>query len=135
MLANTQTVFVLPLEVDCSPAAVLFNFQSIVSLKKTLPAHIQLIGKVANVHQTLALESIANVWIEVMVDLAAIDDRGFTAALRRLDAIEIDQHGPAMHVRTLIMKKNSLFRRIRRRGINLSTLFFARQVTVVSKQI
>src|SRR5215212_1726853 len=132
MLANTQTVLVFPLEVHARPAAVLFNFRSIVSLKKTLPAHIQLIRKVANVHQTLALESIANFWIDVLIDVPAIDDRRFTAALRRLDAVKPDQHGPAVHVRTLIMKKNSLFRRIRRRGINLSSLFFARQIAIVS---
>src|SRR5215217_7453005 len=134
-LANTQTVFVLPLEVDCSPAAVLFHFRSILSLKKTLPAHIQLVSKVTNVHQTLVLESIANVWIELLIDLPAIHDGCFTAALSRLDAIKPNPHGPSIHVRALIVKKNSLVRRVGRRGINLSTLFFARQIAVVAKQI
>src|SRR5215212_6551499 len=135
MLANAQTVLILPLEVDRSPATVIFNFCSVVSLKKTLPAHIQLIGKVTNVHQTLVLESIANVWIELLIHLPAIDDGRLTAAHSRLDTIKPDPHGPAMHVRALIVKKNSLFRRIGRRGINFSTLFFARQVAVVAKQI
>src|SRR5215213_7300725 len=135
MLANPQTVLILPLEVDRSPATVVFNFCSIVSLKKTLPAHIQLIGKVTNVHQTLVLESIANVWIQLLIDLPAIHDGCFTAALSRLDAIKPNPHGPAMHVRALIVKKNSLVRRVGRRGINLPTLFFARQIAVVAKQI
>src|ERR1044071_443014 len=100
MLANPQTLLVLPLELDCRPAAVLFNFCAIVGLKKTLPAHIELIGKVANVHQALALEPIANVRIELLIDLPAIDDRRSPATLGRLDAIKPDQHGPAMHVRT-----------------------------------
>src|SRR3954451_24757394 len=107
-LANTQTVLILPFAVDCSPAAVRFNFRAIVSLKKTLPAHIQLIGKVANVHQTLPLESIANVWIELLINLPAIDDRRFTTTLGRFHAIKPNPHGPAVHVRALIMKENSL---------------------------
>src|SRR5215212_9029754 len=117
MLANTQAILVLPLEVDCRPAAVLFNLRSIVSLEKTLPAHIQLIGKVANVHQPLPLELIANVWIEVLIHLTTIDDGRFTAALGRRYAIKPDPHRPAMHVRTLVMKKNSFLRRVGRRGI------------------
>src|ERR1043166_7757377 len=73
-LLNTQTVVVLPLEVDRSLAAVLFYFRSLISLEEVLPTDVQPIGEVANVHQSLLLESIAHARIHLFIDLPAIDD-------------------------------------------------------------
>ena len=40
-----------------------------------------------------------------------------------------------MHVRTLVVKKNSFVRRVRRRAVNFPTQFFARQIAVIPKQL
>src|SRR5215217_8567082 len=134
-LANAQTIGVSPLKIDGSPAAIIFYFRSIVSLKEALPTHVQSIREVTNVHQSFSLESIANPRIQFTVDLPAVDNWRFPATLGRLDTVKPDQHRPAMHVGALVMKKNSFRGWIRRRAVNFSTHFRSRQIAVVAKQI
>src|SRR5919112_1807408 len=81
-LPNAQAVIVLPVKLYGSPAAVVFHLGAIVGLKKPLPANIQSIREVADIHQAFALKSLTNARLQLTVNLPAIDDRRFTTGLR-----------------------------------------------------
>src|SRR5438874_2052298 len=96
-LSNSQAIL-LPLKIYRSRAAVVFDCGSIRHLEELLPTHVQSVSKITHVHNFSALEFSDNVWVEQLINFAAINDRGFTAFLRRLNAIEELLHWPAMHV-------------------------------------
>src|SRR5215208_1681655 len=94
-LPNPQAVIVFPLKLYGGSAAVVFHLGAIVGLKKPLPANIQSVGKVADIHQAFAFKSLTNARLQLTVNLPAIDERRFTTALRSFHTIEPNQHRPA----------------------------------------
>src|ERR1051325_8286142 len=97
-LARPQAPVAAPFKLDARLLAVILDHRSLTSMKEVLPAHIEPGSKVAHIHQPAVGKHASQIRIECLVDLAAIDDRGFAANLRRLYTVEPDQHRPAMHM-------------------------------------
>ena len=70
------------------------DYCTVFGLEKVLPAHIQSIGEVANVHQPLVFELLANRGIELLVHLAAVDNgraAAFFAAITQKKLMRVGQ--------------------------------------------
>src|SRR6059058_5140251 len=93
-LANTQAVFSVPLGDEALLCASVLNHGAIFSVEETLPTDVQTVGEIAYVHQPKVLEFLSHCRIELLINLAAIHDRGAPALLGSDHAEETDACGP-----------------------------------------
>src|SRR6185369_4166122 len=93
-LACAQPIAVEPFKIDRRLAAVFFNLSAIGGLKRRLPRKIDLRSVVACVHDLLLDESLQDLRIEILINLAAVGDRRLTTRERRFRTEEADPHGP-----------------------------------------
>src|SRR5215213_463616 len=107
-LSRAQIVCAVPLKLQAYPSTVGFDFRSVVCTKELLPRDVKPRHVVSNVHQALPRKHISNRRVERLIHLATIDDWGFTAVGRSLDTMEPDFQRPAVHLRTLVVRKDGL---------------------------
>src|SRR6185295_18532686 len=91
-LTSTQATVAAPFKVNARLPAVTLHYRSIIGMEEVLPAHIESGSKVAHIHQPAFGKHLSQIRIECLIDHAAIDDRSLAATLRRLHAVEPDQH-------------------------------------------
>src|SRR5271157_5517080 len=70
-LTNPQVVVANPFTGDSLLPALFLDSRAVISLKEMLPAHVEAVSEVADVHQALLLELLANLGFKPVVDLAA----------------------------------------------------------------
>src|SRR6185503_12155258 len=130
-LFHAEAVFSIPLGNESLLVAGFFHYGSLFGLEKTLPADVQPVGEIADVHQSHLLEFVAHRRIELPVDLTTIHHRRTAAFRGRDDAEETDSSRPGIHVRALVVVQNGLVCWIGRGGVDLSRDAFAWQVPIL----
>src|SRR5271157_5955593 len=130
-LFHAKVVLAHPFANEVLFTAGLLDNRTIIGLEKMLPAHIQSIGEIANVHQPQILELTPYLRIKLLIYLAAVHDGRAAAFFSRDHAEEANACGPAVHMRALVVIENALVFGIRSRGVNVATYTFARQVAIL----
>src|SRR5207253_9190360 len=97
-LARPQIIFVDPLIRYAGLFAVALDNGAVGGLKELLPAHIQAIDKVPDIHDFLLLESRANLWTKPPVYPTTIEERRRSAFPRGLRAEKPDLSRPLVHM-------------------------------------
>src|ERR1700722_18487306 len=112
-LANAQSELG-PLAAHPRLGARLLDGRFVFGVEEVLPRHIHALGEVANVHQILALELLHDLFVELLVDLATVQEGGLTLFLRGHHTEEELTQRPAGKVRALVVKEDRLVRRVGR---------------------
>src|SRR5208337_2861006 len=131
VLPYAEVVLTHPLTGKALLAARLLDDSTILRLEEVLPAHVQSVREITNIHQALLFELLADRRIELLVHLAAVHDGRATAFLGRDHAEETDACGPAVHVRTLVVIQNALVFRVGSGSMNATADALAGQIAVL----
>src|SRR6266700_2949130 len=129
-LPDAQAIFSVPFGNETLLPACFLHYGAVLGRKETLPAYIQAVREIANVHESEVFKLFPDCRIELLVNLAAVNDRRATAFFRGDHAEETDSRRPGVHVRTLVVVENRFVFRIRSGSVDLSRNTFARQVSI-----
>src|SRR5580700_587569 len=113
-LFRAQTIVTAPFAYETLIVAYLLDCRGVLGLKEVLPAHIQSVGEITDVHQALLFKLLPNRGIKPLINFAAIDNRRAATLLGRNHTKKTDAHRPAVHVRTLVVEEYAFVFRIRR---------------------
>src|SRR4051794_13587263 len=93
-LHDAQIVLAPPLAGSAGVAACFFDYRAVLGSEEALPAHIQALAEVANVHEPLLFELTAYLGIETLVHLAAVHHRSGATLPGNGEAEKVDAAGP-----------------------------------------
>jgi hypothetical protein len=95
---GAEVISVTPLKLDRGFPAVLFDYFFVTRVEETLPAYVETLDVISDVHQLLRGESLPDSGVERLIDFPAIDKRRFSTLLSGLETQEPDFHGPSVQV-------------------------------------
>src|SRR5215510_14340606 len=106
---DSEAILPLPLKLDPCISAVLFYFAPLVRFEEVLPAHVEVVGKVSDIHDSALFEPLSNLSVDSFIHFAAVHDRSFASGLCSLDTMEPLLQWPLVHVGTFVVKQDSFF--------------------------
>jgi hypothetical protein len=130
-LFYTEVVFADPLTDESLLAARLLDDTPIFRLEEVLPTHVESVREIADIHQTLIFELLADHRIELLIHLAAVDDRRAAAFPGRDDAEETDARRPAVHVRALVVIKDAFVFRVGSGSVDTAPYALAGEIAIL----
>src|SRR5229473_7712329 len=129
-LAHAQIVLTVPFGDEGLLLACFLNHRAILCLEESLPVHIESIRKITDIHQSQIFEFLSHRRIQLLVNFAAVHDRRTATFFGRDHTEEADPCWPGIHVRALVVVKDSLVFGIRGGSVNLPSYAFAWQIAI-----
>src|SRR5205085_5554819 len=132
--ARPQSVAVRPFKCHAGRAALSFDLRSVLRLKDRPPVEARPAPVVAHVHDLLVTKALSDARRELVVELAAVGQRGLAAARRWLHTAEPNLHGPVMIERVLVVPEHLLIRRVKDWRIDFAADVLARVFAVIREE-